>query len=79
MMALMRMRMEPRAVGVEPVNHVPAEIPTAGKVMATILSLLTISVLAVCFSKFCPVIGGDVSNKIQQEDIKQQEIGLRYH
>ncbi len=50
--------MLPRTVGVEPINHVPAEIPTTAKVMATILSLLTMSVLAVCFSLFPPTIVG---------------------
>lgn len=49
MMALLRM--QTRAVGAEPVNHVPADIPRAGMVISTILSMLTISVLAVCFSK----------------------------
>ena len=49
MMALLRM--QTRAVGADPVNHVPADIPRAGMVISTILSMLTISVLAVCFSK----------------------------
>ncbi|KAH7379730.1 hypothetical protein BKA64DRAFT_234607 [Cadophora sp. MPI-SDFR-AT-0126] len=42
---------QPRAVGAEPINHVPAEIPRAGMVFSTILSMLTISVLAVCFTR----------------------------
>ncbi|KAH9219211.1 hypothetical protein DL95DRAFT_384641 [Leptodontidium sp. 2 PMI_412] len=49
MMALLHM--EPRAVGTEPINHVPAEIPRVGMVISTILSMLTISVLAVCFTR----------------------------
>lgn len=53
MMALLHM--EPRAVGTEPINHVPAEIPRVGMVISTILSMLTISVLAVCFSELVPL------------------------
>ncbi|KAK0113590.1 hypothetical protein ONS95_013837 [Cadophora gregata] len=49
MMALLRI--QPRAVGAEPVNHVPAEIPRAGMVISTILSMLTIAVLAICFTR----------------------------
>ncbi|KAG4435768.1 hypothetical protein IFR05_008742 [Cadophora sp. M221] len=51
MMALLHMDMEPRAVGAQPINHVPAEIPRVGMVISTILSMLTISVLAVCFTR----------------------------
>ncbi|PVH88166.1 hypothetical protein DL98DRAFT_509648 [Cadophora sp. DSE1049] len=42
---------QPRAVGAEPINHVPAEIPRVGMVISTLLSMLTISVLAVCFTR----------------------------
>ncbi|KAH7327186.1 hypothetical protein BKA65DRAFT_63729 [Rhexocercosporidium sp. MPI-PUGE-AT-0058] len=45
------LHMESRAVGQEPINHVPAPIPRVGRVMSTVLSMLTISVLAVCFTR----------------------------
>lgn len=33
-------------------QHVPAEIPRAGLVVSTILSMFTFAVLAVCLSRF---------------------------
>ncbi|KAL2061324.1 hypothetical protein VTL71DRAFT_7597 [Oculimacula yallundae] len=48
------LRMQQRAVGEQPINHVPAEIPRAGMVISTALTMLTISILAICFSRRIP-------------------------
>ena len=43
------LRLFPRDALVQPV---PAAVPTAGLVVSTVLSMITIAVLAVCFSEF---------------------------
>lgn len=58
----------------------PAAIPRAGLVVSTILSMLTMSVLAVCLSKLDQIYDETIqTHNWQCVEYRLQKIGQRYH